>query len=244
MLATAERHPHVVRQIVPSPFGLVQEAYVRQLLDEEFLGELRELVVIGADASFTDSTQPLHWRQDAEISGHNLLAMGILHETALRWSPPPVRVFAQTRIVEAARPAADTNAPAAVTVPDSVQVLTVLENGGRGVYHLSGVSHFGPGKQIHLYGSRGTIKYIASAKERLLVGAAGDSELREVEIAQEQMGGWRVEEEFINAIRGDERVRFTDFATGVRYMEFTTAVHRSAQQGRPVNLPLEQVQSD
>jgi hypothetical protein len=33
-------------------------------------------------------------------------------------------------------------------------------------------------------------------------------------------------------------VRFTDFATGVAYMEFTEAVARSARLGVPVDLPL------
>ena len=34
-------------------------------------------------------------------------------------------------------------------------------------------------------------------------------------------------------------VRFTDFATGVAYMEFTEAVVRSAEEGEPIELPLE-----
>lgn len=38
--------------------------------------------------------------------------------------------------------------------------------------------------------------------------------------------------------RGHEAVRLTDFATGVRYMDFTEAVTRSAQSGRAVSLPL------
>jgi hypothetical protein len=33
--------------------------------------------------------------------------------------------------------------------------------------------------------------------------------------------GWRVEEEFIGAIRGTEKIRRTDFYTGMQYMEFT-----------------------
>jgi predicted dehydrogenase len=125
-----------------------------------------------------------------------------------------------------------------VTVPDSVQVVTELENGGRGVYHLSGVCHFGPGHQIHLYGSEGTIKYEMTPVERLLTARAGDSQLLEFEIPKEKRGGWRVEAEFIGAIRGNEKVRFTDFATGMRYMEFTEAVARSARTGAPVSLPL------
>jgi hypothetical protein len=59
-----------------------------------------------------------------------------------------------------------------------------------------------------------------------------------VEVPAALAGGWRVEEEFIAAIRGQERIEFTDFATGVRYMEFTEAVARSARQGAAVSLPL------
>jgi hypothetical protein len=51
-------------------------------------------------------------------------------------------------------------------------------------------------------------------------------------------GGWRVEEEFIRAIRGEEPVQFTDFGSGVRYMEFTEAIARSLESALPVSLPL------
>ena len=49
---------------------------------------------------------------------------------------------------------------------------------------------------------------------------------------------WRVEEEFVNAVRGLEAVSHTDFATGVAYMEFTDAVAHSLQSGESVHLPL------
>jgi hypothetical protein len=52
------------------------------------------------------------------------------------------------------------------------------------------------------------------------------------------IGRWRVEEEFISCIRGEGPVRFTDFATGLRYMEFTEAVALSAARGSAVDLPL------
>ena len=45
-----------------------------------------------------------------------------------------------------------------------------------------------------------------------------------VEPDPDLVDGWRVEEEFVNAIRGLEPVRLTDFDTGVRYMEWTDAV--------------------
>lgn len=237
MLETSRKHPDLVTQIVPSPFGLVQHDYVRGLIDEGFLGALRELVVIGADAMFADSSQALHWRQDAGISGVNTLALGILNETALRWTPPPIRVFAQTSIFETERPASDRSGETRVSVPDSVQAVTELENGGRGLYHFSGIDHFGPGKQMHLYGSEGTIKLEIAPQERLLVGRAGTAKLQEADIPAAQRGGWRVEEEFIGAIRGEEHVRFTDFGTGLQYMEFTEAVIRSGETRQPVDLP-------
>ena len=51
-------------------------------------------------------------------------------------------------------------------------------------------------------------------------------------------GKWRVEEEFINAVRGLEPVTHTPFDIGVQYMEFTEAVTRSSQTGHAIALPL------
>ena len=69
-------------------------------------------------------------------------------------------------------------------------------------------------------------------------GKRGKAELEPVEIDPAKRGGWRVEEEFVNAIRGMERVTHTDLFTGVKYMEWTTAVSRSLHKGRAVMLPL------
>ena len=48
--------------------------------------------------------------------------------------------------------------------------------------------------------------------------------------------GWRVEEEFVNAIRGREKVTRTTFTDGVLYMEFTDAVTKSAASGQSVEV--------
>lgn len=238
MLAASQAHPELVAQVVPSPFGLVQDQFVRNLIDERYLGSLREVVVIGSDDTFWDYTELMHWRQDAEISGLNMLTLGILHETVSRWVPPTLRVFAQTKLFEPRRPAPDSQGLIETTVPDSAQILTQLEGGARGIYHFSGITLFGPGKQIHLYGSRGTIKYLIAPHEQLWCGRAGDDALRLIDIPANQRSAWRVEAEFVGAIRGDEKVRLNDFATGVRYMEFTEAVARSAALNLPVDLPL------
>ena len=55
----------------------------------------------------------------------------------------------------------------------------------------------------------------------------------------EDRGGWRVEEEFVQAIRGEEKITHTAFEVGVKYMEFTEAVARRMATGSAVPLPLE-----
>ena len=42
----------------------------------------------------------------------------------------------------------------------------------------------------------------------------------------------------MNAIRGVEQVKMNTFEIGVRYMEWTEAIYRSAESGRAVSLPL------
>jgi predicted dehydrogenase len=231
MLACSQEHPELITQIVPSPFAFFCTDYVRNLIDDGFLGQLRELVVIGADDGFHDVQAPLHWRQDRDISGLNVLAMGILHEAALRWAPDPTRVFAQMTTFAPDRP------DGVATIADSVQVMTEIQGGARGLYHLSGIGLFGPGFHLHLYGSHGTIRVDLGAGT-LMIGTVGDEALHQPNIPEEQQGGWRVEDEFIGAIRGTETIRLTDFATGVKYMEFTEAVAQSAESNLPVDLPI------
>ena len=68
-----------------------------------------------------------------------------------------------------------------------------------------------------------------------VVGAKrGSRKMKEIKIPKAKQSTWRVEEEFINAIRGRESIKFTDFETGVQYMEWTDAV--ADQTGLEVDL--------
>jgi predicted dehydrogenase len=211
---------------------------VQRLIASGFIGELREFVVNATNADFADPTAPLHWRQSAELSGRNALTLGIVHETLTRWIPSPVHVFASQAVYTHRRPDPNTGCLVPVSRPDSVHVLTGLPNGARGIYHLSGVVHHSPGFQICLYGSHGTIQYQLSPNDELR-GARAGHPLREIPVTDEERGEWRVEADFIAAIRGGDRPRLTDFQAGLRYMEFTEAVELSAGTARAVNLPLE-----
>src|SRR5204862_104534 len=95
MLAAARAQPRLVAQVVPSPFGLTADAVVREQIASGYLGALREVLVVHRGAALADAQAPLSWRQDAGLSGVNMLTLGILHETLLRWVAPPVRVLAQ-----------------------------------------------------------------------------------------------------------------------------------------------------
>jgi predicted dehydrogenase len=240
MLAAARRHPQFVTQVVPSPFGLKGDAVMKELIAGGFLGDLREVRVYSLSAALADPAAPLAWRQDAALSGFNMLTLGILHETLLRWVPPPVSVLAQVHAHVPSRIDPASGVRRRVGTPDSVQVLTALENGARAVYQFSGATPFGQGMGIDLYGSEGVLHYdLADDRIRGASRRSGSGSLEEVPIPPEKAREWRVEADFVDAIREGRPVEFTDFATGVQYMEFTEAVARSAQRGEVVELPLE-----
>lgn len=235
MLKASKQTPNLTAQLVPSPFGLKGDATMRRLIAEGYLGELREFQVFGMNGALADSSAPLSWRQDAALSGVNMLTLGILHETLLRWIEQPRTVLAQVHAFTAQRTDPECGLQRPVGTPDSVQVLTVLPNGARGIYHFSGAVPVGGQMRITLYGSQGKLDYDLAADE-ITGGKLGDKAMRPIEIPPNEESGWRVEADFVDAIRRIAPVRLTDFLTGMRYMEFTEAVARSAELGKVVEL--------
>jgi predicted dehydrogenase len=245
MLDAARKHAELVTQVVPSPYGLKGHDVMRELIGKGFLGALREVRVHSFNASLADVAAPLSWRQDAALSGYNMLYLGIVHETLLRWAPPPVRVLAQVHAFLPTRIDPQSGVRRPVGTPDSVQVLTVLENGARGTYHLSGVTPYGQSMGIELYGSEGVLQYdllhdrIRGASRRQGHEGGSTEALRDIPIPTGKERSWTVEADFVDAIRGGKSVEFTPFATGLAYMQFTEAVARSAETGEPIDLPLD-----
>ena len=241
MLDAARQHPSLVTQVVPSPFGLKGDRLIRRLLASGFLGALREVQVCHFTPALADPHAPLSWRQDASLSGVNMLTLGIVHETLLRWVPPPVEVRAQTHAHIATRvDASGSRQP--VGTPDSVQVLATLENGARASYHFSGVTLFGQEGSIRLLGSDGVLHYdlladrILGASKQQKQGPMRASELPEIAIPPEEARGWTVEADFIAAIREKKPIELTTFEAGVAYMAFTEAVAESAAKGHAVTI--------
>ena len=241
MLAALKKNPKLVGQIVPSPFGLRGDALVKKLLSDGFIGELREATILGLNNLLGGAETAFHWRQDATLSGYNMLQLGIVHETLMRWTPPTTRVVAQVHAFIHQRLDPQSGIKRSVGTPDSVQVLSVMANNARGIYQFSGVTPVGGGMSITLRGTAGMIHYDLQADKiyglTLADVQAGKKEPIELTVPKELVGGWRVEADFIDSIRNGTPVKFTDFVTGVNYMEFTEAVALSAERGVAVNVP-------
>lgn len=80
--------------------------------------------------------------------------------------------------------------------------------------------------RLECYGSKGTLIYDFFQDENILLAQPGE-ELQLIEVDEEACGGWDVEARFIEALHQNGKPEPT-FETGVRYMEFIAAVHRSA----------------
>ncbi|WP_152361297.1 Gfo/Idh/MocA family protein [Microlunatus speluncae] len=229
MISAAERQPQLITQVVPSPFTLPLDATVSRLIGEGFLGDL-VAVEITERSGFADPGAARTWRQDTEISGVNLMTLGIWYEPLLRWVGEASWVMAAGKIVNPRRPGTDGGFET-VDVPDHLDVIGALTCGAQLRIGISQVIGHAPPNGIWLYGRDGTLRISDGG---LFGGRRDDDQLSPIDIPDGI--GWRVEEEFIGAIRGTEPIRRTTFADGLRYMIFTEAVWRSIRERRTVIL--------
>jgi predicted dehydrogenase len=230
MLAAARAHPELVAQVVPGPFTFHIDETIRLHVADGYLGDLLAVDMRLAAASFVDRDAPIIFRDERQYSGVNTMMIGIWYESLLRWTPAVSRVMAQSRVIVPMRRDAATGERRVADVPDHVEVIGEMDGGASFHMQASTVTGLNSPSEVWLFGTEGTLCYQVRTR-RLLGGRHGDSELTEIEIPPERQSRWRVEEEFIGAIRGQEPVRYTTFADGVRYMAFTEAVARSAAEG-------------
>ena len=235
MLEAARRAPGLVTQLVPSPPTLEVDETLTKLITEGYVGQMLAVELTTThNARFVDREEPMHWRHDVTLSGHNIMNMGIWYEAMMRWLGPARRVIAMGKIAVPQR-RDEGGALRDVKIPDHLEILATLRDGALARLRFSAVAALGPASEVWIFGSDGTLRLDADGK-RLFGGRRGDKELAEIPIPAERRVGWRVEEEFINAIRGQEKVSRTTFEDGVRYMEFTDAVARSIALERPVDV--------
>ena len=123
-----------------------------------------------------------------------------------------------------------------ITIPDHLEILCEMYSGPLAHIKMSNVTGLASSDSAWFFGTEGTL-FIDLENLNVFLGKRGDSKLEPVSIPKDEVGGWRVEEEFINAIRGNEIITHTSFEDGVRYMEFTDAVQLSSQSGKKIKLP-------
>lgn len=233
MLAASRRHENLVTQIVPSPMTFWADNRLMTLVADGYLGDLISVDLRVSQPGFVDRESPLHWRHDRRVSGLNVMSMGIWYEATLRWTPGVRSVIARTRTTVPLRRDPETGGPRPATVPDYVEILGEYPGGGLFHLQLGSVLGLTSGPEIWLYGTEGTIR-VDQASRTVFAGRRGDKALAPVENPPDQQYSWRVEQEFVGAIRGEEPVTRTNFTDGVRYMAFTEAVARSAIEDKLV----------
>ena len=170
----------------------------------------------------------MNWRQDAALSGKNILTMGIMHETVQRWvEDDPSWLLADGEVFQSKRRYPGSDEVVQVRIPDSLSVLgRFAKTGARLVYHFSGVESGKPRMEFRLNGSKGALRFDAF-QTSLLYAEAGQAEEKKMTLSRAQSRGWQVEADFVRSIREGSPVELTSFEQGVRYMTFTEMVAQS-----------------
>ena len=218
MLATSKRYPELVTMLCPPPFGLRGDLLMKKLLAEGFIGKVHDVRLQSFASGYLNPEAPAHWRQKIEISGLNVLTLGIYVEVLHRWLGHITGVFARGKILRGERRGYE------VIVPDLLNVLCAFESGAEGVLEFSGVNVSDETDHIEIYGDKGTLVYDFGA-DKVRAGKYGSREFSDMEIPADLASEWRVEDDFIAAVKSKGRMRpHPDFEDGVRYMRVVQAV--------------------
>jgi len=230
MLAASKRYPELVTMLCPPPFGMRADLLVKKILAENYIGRPHHVRLQSFTGNYLDPDAPPHWRQRIEISGLNVLTLGIYVEVVQRWLGDINGVFARGKMVHPVRHDYE------VIIPDLLTVLCAFENGAEGVLEFSGVDVMTPGDRLEIYGNAGTLTYDFGS-DVVQVGKLGDPALHVVDLPPELEGEWRVEGDFLAAVKSKGRIRpRPNFEEGVRYMRVVQAVADSRARNEWVEI--------
>ena len=71
---------------------------IKRLIAEGYLGDVLAIEA-RAGGAFLDSESSLQWRQDFDLSGLNIMSMGIWYEALMRWVGEATRILAMGKDV-------------------------------------------------------------------------------------------------------------------------------------------------
>lgn len=246
MVAAADDRPERVSVVCPPPHRMPAEPFVQKLIRDGELGELREAalhVTGGANLG------QLSWRERVEFSGQQVLSLGIWSEALIAWLGEYETLSALTSTPIASKPDPDNDGkPYTIAIPQIVLTHGRLTSGLPISERFSGVSPHDAVNSLVVVGSERSLRVRlqgASMKVDLArVGEGGPEAFEEVEPPQELTNPWRVEQDFVDAVRAAQRGEdwralpstTPDFHEARKYMKKIDAIHRSASTGQAVKL--------
>lgn len=209
--------PDRVSAICPAPHGMKGGEMVKKLLADGAIGAPHQMMLHSLSDAWLDPSAPAHWRQRVEISGIQILTLGIFVEVVHRWLGDITEVTARGKVVFPQR------GDYTVETPDFVNVLCKFRGGVEGVMQFSGVADNAPTDKLVIYGSDGSLSY-DFASDEIFLGRRGETPTL-VPVPPEMQRGWTVEKDFIAAVRDPSAPRpKPDFTEGIRYMRVVDAV--------------------
>jgi predicted dehydrogenase len=218
MLAASKRYPELVTMLCPPPMGMRADLLVKKLMAEDYIGRPHHVRLQSFTGNYLDPGAGPHWRQKIEISGLHVLTLGIYIEVLQRWLGEITGVFARGKVIQPIRQGYG------VIIPDLLTVLCAFENGAEGVLEFSAINALASGDRVEIYGSSGTLTYDFDS-DVVQAGKVGDRGLHVVDLPAELETEWRVEEDFLAAVKSKGRVRpHPNFEDGLSYMRVVQAV--------------------
>lgn len=226
MLAAAQAHPDLVTMLCPAPHPGIP--FLKKLLEDGVLGEIRMTHLRSLHGAFLDPNTPAHWRQRREISGLNIMTLGIYMEELQRLHGAVSNVQASGKVFIPQRNGYR------VETPDMLNVLAEFDNGSLGVFEFSAVHSGEPVEMLEITGSKGVLRHNI-AKESFFLHRHGSPLPEVLTPSNEQLWKWKVEEEFIHAVRNPALPPpYPTFMDGVAYMEVVQAVNDSLVSGNRI----------
>ena len=233
MVEASRARPDLVAMICPPPHRMPFEPYIKELIAQGRLGKI-ELVEVRSLSGANLDAASFTWREDVAKSGKQVLAAGIYAETINAWLGPYEELLAYT-----ATPIREKTGPdgkrVAVHIPQIVTVSGRLQSGALVTEQHSGVSA-DHAQEIVIRGRKGSLRrrFNGDVLELALPGG----EFEPVDVPAANLRPWRVEEEFIDAVRAARRGESwsvsPDFEEGLMYMRKIEAIHESARTGAVV----------
>ena len=233
MYQKAQEKPHLLNLVYPGQFYLREDAFMRTLLEEGYVGLVLQAVVYWYTPYF---------------------GLGTQFEVARRWLGEHTRLFGYRKGFDVEIQTTEPNPTSARAATNAV--LAELEGEGTITYlHSTIVRGTGPAR-FEVYGAEGALVCYSSdqntrdplgqAREGIYGAKAGEKELRPIPVPPPLQEAWTdprgvpVEADFIAAVRGEKTpapaiARFWD---GVKLMEFIQAWRQSIDGGTWVDLPL------